>query len=733
MSGLKAVATKSINLVTRRSVSSGVVRVVKPVTPVSGEIAGNPRSRATVIPLMHRVVPEHEKAEKVPVDVRIADIFRQYNRNPRDKDVLMSVLQNLSTLGTPAIVEFPGFIHLVSEMSTLLSQGVFTYSEVSMMVNNLRTIGVVRGPYEENSIDFLKLGEGLSDQLVSLLDSAPPSGLFELVSKIQVGMKVNLDRYFYWAFTKAMLPWAKGEGISNDQEYVKLVLGNLQLLTSPTLFKRAHALLDSVEVQSKIVDLIHRDKLSVVLLLELLHNIQPIKESLRPVIQAGIDSIVTNHPARLEASLQDLATVLSLSTGEHDARMAAILKKHFASKNIPLLLQCVADMNPVACDEELVAMAAKLVTDNISVVHTLPPNRVANLYYLFAKSAPAACAQLESLVVGRLPAMAPAQLSKLVLAFASGTNVHVSSFKALQGTVRRQIDRFGPNEFAETVYGLAYAGLLTKSVLLNAGKHVSSIRRCDLPRFLWALAVANHTVPVCWEIGVNRLTYEVLSEPQVLESLTTEEEVMIYETLVAFSVLKLGIMPGIAQRRRAQFESKWVADKSNVDYASILTDLGIEFAQNDSSKVEKMLQFNILIPRHKLVLDVSALGVTHPTSGATMGSAALRHMLWASRGFNVVAISDDRSDKVETIIGEFAREIANTSTWNSRRDRLDRTDLWDSRTNQESGSRDGQDLWDARNNTARPTRRDPTETNQWDSRRNTNKVTQSSSTWESRT
>jgi hypothetical protein len=69
---------------------------------------------------------------------------------------------------------------------------------------------------------------------------------------------------------------------------------------------------------------------------------------------------------------------------------------------------------------------------------------------------------------------------------------------------------FSPTEFVDAVYGLAYKGLVSKTLLVfgNVDSVAASVPASTLPRLAWATAVADLSVATVWETLVRRIEKE---------------------------------------------------------------------------------------------------------------------------------------------------------------------------------------------------------------------------------
>ena len=692
----------------RRAASSGVVRIVKPSNSsgTKEEVDTVPNFGGPLI--NHESTPSRATGYVAP-DVRVADVFRQYKRNP-DKTKLISVLENLCVMGIQASVisKFPGFIQLLADLSAFMGASALTPEETLVVIENLGRIGL-KTTTHGNGVDFASFEKALSEQLVSALDSVDRYRMVQCVHKLESVMRIHPDEYFYWALNKDITKWACDNSVS-DSEYIRDVLGSLQLLAQPAVAGHMRSLLSNPAVENRIIDFVKANKLTNVQVIELVHNLKGSEYS--QLVQMGISSVLSRFRPHLESSLEDLAHLISALPSNGALRdtsvqsdLCELLQIHISKKSestrVDQLLKCVSELvvDPVA-EVKILKSSAQVVTDHAAELNRMSANEVANLYYLYSvatvNSYPElrqVCRQLEPVVVGRLPKLDSPQLSRLALSFASGVVSNANSFKALGATIKRSVPEFGPSDFVDAAYGLAFKGLMTKSIFADADltSIVRNVPVKSLPRLAWSMAVADLSAPTVWESILTRIDKQILSSSKSLGSLSQSEDAMLYEVLVAAKISNHGAHSKTADRRIAHFEAAWnpPAEASEADYGAILEAVNIPFQQDVPIKDKlRLYQLPIFIPEYKLVLDVTKTPVSE--SGLTNGSSKLRHSIWSKMGYNVIAISDsqyepgsstpDMASIVGSIISQFISEIdavkvqpaasgSNRVEWDSRKPR----------------------------------------------------------------
>ena len=686
-----------------------------------------------------------DKVERVTMDVRVADLFRQYKQNP-SKSVMTNVLENLAVMGLPGSVlaRFPGFIQLVADLASTLNKSELSADEVVKLSEVLVKIGIHNR--EKSAIDMASLAEGFSNQLVSVMDSINKPDLAKTVYRLEKDMKLKLDSYMYWALNKEMGRWATEASVP-EQEFIQHVLGAVQLLAQPPVVQHMGSLFSSADLEGKMIDLIKTERLNS---LQTIQLIVSLKSQFPQMAQVGISAVIRNYHAKLESSITDLnvlTSALPVDGSKRDfqvqASLVGILLTHLSKKlevasDVHAVLDCVAQLIVDPSNEaenQVLALAAKLVLENPLVVSAMDPDQVANLYYQYAMgvvSTPeddsesrelfrSVCRQTESDVVGRLPRISPTQLSRLSLSFASGIVHHTNSFKALAATIRRSASLFTPSAFTDACYGLAFGGLLSRSILVDGDvvSVVPSVPIKSVPKLAWSVAVAGYSIPVMWEALMSRIENEILLKPRMLQRLTPNDECILYELLVAMKYNQHASVSKNAMRRIAQFEASWKppVSPSEVDYDKVLGIVNVAY-DKDVVLADKfaMLKIPIYIPEYKLILDVTKDPVS--IAGATNGSCKLRHSIWANLGYNVIAISDSQfataSDDTEKasvlggIISQFVLEIQSVKSTDPA---PKQNNAWDSRPKPDYA-------WDSRadSKTARPRASAKPRSNNWTSR-----------------
>lgn len=407
----------------------------------------------------HESTPSRATGYVAP-DVRVADLFRQYKRNP-DKTKLISVLENLCVMGIQASVlsKFPGFIQLTADLSAFMADSALTPEETLIVIEHFGRIGL-KTTTHGTGVDFASFEKALSEQLVSALDSVDRYRMVQCVLKLESSMKIHLDEYFYWALNKDITMWATDNSVS-DSEYIRDVLGSLQLLAQPAVSGHMRWLLSNPAVENRIIDFVKAKKLTNVQVIELVHNLKGSEYS--QLVQMGISSVLSGFRPQLESSLEDLAHLISALPSKGALRdtsvqsdLCELLQIHISKKSestrVDLLLKCVSELvvDPVA-EVEILKSAAQVVADHAAELNRMNANEVANLYYLYSvatvNSHPGlrqVCRQLEPVVVGRLPKLDSPQLARLALSFASGVVSNANSFKALGATIKRCVPEFTP-------------------------------------------------------------------------------------------------------------------------------------------------------------------------------------------------------------------------------------------------------------------------------------------------
>ena len=689
--------TKGIMGVSRcfSSASAGVVRIVKSAN-VSGLKENVFPTGNVSVPLMNRGPIDIQRAERVAMDVRVADLFRQYKISS-SKANMLSVLDNLAlmNINSTILAKFPGFIELIEDLSKKTRASELTPSEFIRVIEVLYKLRLK--PRGENlGINADELSVGFSNQLVSFLDSVSKEDLTRTFLRIQKYMQLDLDSYFYWALNREINRWASDKSTS-DEEYVRSVLGPLQVLTQESLAEKVKTVFSNPLVERRIIDLIMSNKLNNLQLLELVTNFKSV--GFTQMIQVAITSIVSGYKDRLVSSIADLAVLISALPSEGALRdkslqmqlcelvLAHLEKGTSDPKDLKHLIESVSGVitDPSTETEgEILHLCAPLVLDNALVVNKLDPDRVADLLYIFATGAltressrdqfASVCSQIESVVVGRMPQLGCVQLAKLSLAFGSGILSYISSFKALGATVRSKSSQFPPHNFVEAIYGLAYRGILAKSTLVEGNVHsiLRSVPVVSLPKLGWSVAVADFTVPGLWEPLLQRVDKEILLRPSVLESLTEADESLMYEFLVFAKTSNLGHISKNAERRIAQFEKSWAppVKRSEENYEAMLKRINVK-ADFRVKQPYFMLDLPVFIDEFKLVIDATREPAT--ASGMTLGSIKIRHSLWAKMGFNVIALSDtqfsscenkltEKSKFLGSIISQFVSELEATKS-----------------------------------------------------------------------
>jgi hypothetical protein len=334
---------------------------------------------------------------------------------------------------------------------------------------------------------------------------------------------------------------------------------------------------------------------------------------------------------------------------------------------------------------EILTLVAPLVRDNALIVSKIKGNTLANLFHTAAMAVVSSpteaarepfmtiCSQIESVIIGTLPSLGPSELSKLSLAFASGVRTHVNSFRVLAATIRQKAPTFGPSDFVDAAYALAYKGLISKATLVEG--RVEDVSRAvsvsALPRLAWAVAVSGLSMSSVWDTLMKRIEREILIKPDALGKLTSADESMLYEVLVACKLNQYWNLSGNAVRRMGQFQQSWnqPVARSDIDYEKLLESANIKVVK-DFKRMKALdlalLDVPLYLPEYRLVIDASKTPLVE-AGGLTHGSVKLRHSLWARMRLNVIGIADsqfsgcvtdaDRAAMLGSVIGEFASEI----------------------------------------------------------------------------
>ena len=754
---IKGLYPSFARLVSLRSTAStaGVVRVVKPNMWNSREGSSDHSSKVDCSILENRPVGSMERTDRVTNDVRVADLFRKYKQDVNNPSVIVSVIDALASIGVEGgiLTRFPGFIHLMSDAVKLMNRGSFSSAEIISIIGNLSKLGIRKLSGKTDGLDFDSLSIGLSNQLVSHLESVPKTDLMNSLRLVECDMKISLDDYFYYCLNKELIDWATEQTSSLPVDaYIREVLGPLQNLTLAPIFTRTNVL-DNPAIQSKMIHLIRSKSLGPLLTIELISNLQSTgsKSKFFSVIQTGISEILeSSNRDRLLADMTDLATIVSglpseplLRDPKIQSELESILLGHLASqptdsKSIRNVVNCVSDLvvsNGFEPEREILVLAAPVIRNNVSILSQIPENKISNLFYIYSKGFVdfnndlfrSVCADLEGFVIGRLPKLSSAQLAKLSLSFASGIVNHRNSFRALQASIRRRIDDFSPIEFTEAVFGLAHGGLLIKSTLVPCINRIAEqVSSNYLPKLAWSVAVADYSVPSTWEILISRIEREICNNPQTLESLSSSDESHLYETLVTAKVNNWSPMSRSLDRRLAHFDSRRVK-RSEPKITSVIPQMNIEIKQDvDSPTGAKFAALKIpaYLPEYRLILDLTTEPIVHVGSGVTGGSAKLRHNLWSNLGYNVIAVSDaqftngedDRAVVLGKIIDQFVAELEQLpknpiEPELSGRDQLSR--FWQSRDDKREKTTTTESTWESRPANARNNRLD---NSQWASR-----------------
>ena len=692
--------------------TAGVVRIVKSADAI--DVKENMFSIGKVgTPLMNRGPIDAERAERVAIDVRVADLFRQYQISP-SKLTLMSVLDNLTlmNINSTVLTKFPGFIQLLDDLTRKMKGCELTVDEFVKVAEILSKMRLK--PRGENSgINADEVSAGFSNQLIAALDTVSKVDLTKTLLRIQKHMQLELDAYFYWALNKEVDRWASDKSVS-DEEYIRSVMGPLQVFAQEPLLEKVPSVFVNPSIEGRIIDLIKSNKLNNLQVLELVTNLKHTKFT--QMIQVAISYVVTGYKDRLAASISDLAVLISALPSDGVARektlqgqLAELVLGHLQAKTsdpkeLKYLLEAVAGIvvDPlIETESEILELSAPLVLDNLIVVNKIDPNRVADLLYSYATGSLSSgsqslreqflmvCSQIESVVVGRMPQLESGQLAKLSLAFGSGILSNTNSFKALGATIRNKASQFSPHHFADAIYGLAYRGILAKSTLVagSVDAVAASVPTASLSKLAWSVAVTDYSVGSLWESLVERIEKEILLKPSVLESLSKQDEAMLYEILVFAKVNNLGRISKNAERRIAQFESSWTAPvvRSEENYAELLENIQIS-AEFDLNQNFSMLKLPVYLSEFRLVIDATVSPVAG--AGLTHGSVKLRHALWAKMGYNVIALADaqfsqcnsfaEKAQALGAIVSQFVSEVEATKSPLAA-DKAARPAVWSSR------------------------------------------------------
>ena len=721
----------------RAASTAGVVRIVKPASSQDPQPLPQIDTESGS-PLIGRIIPDSQKADRVSMDVRVADLFRQFQQNP-DKSVVLSVLDNLSLMNIDGkiLLKFPGFIQLIDRLGEHMQACQLSATEVVKVVGILSQMGL------QTSDKFPSISAAFSNQVVSVLEAVSKPDLVKTLARLAGPMQMDLDPYMFWAVNKEMTRWALA---ANDTEFVKDVLGPLQAFAQAPLVDYMSELLSNLAIENRIVSLIGAQKLNSHQLVELIMNLPQYPH----MAQTGIIHILASHKDKLRANLTDLAVLISAlpsdpltRNADVQTQLSELLLAHLRqpassdSSRIKATLSSVANLVIDVHNETEAAIlreASALITDNAQIVNKLKPDAVANLFYVYAMgsvSLPAdragfkeICGQIESVAVGRLPQLSAPQISKLSLAFASGMIKHPNSFKALSALFRRRAAEFPPADFVDACYGLAYRGLLSKAALVegNVDQVAEAVPVSALPKLAWSVAVADYSLASIWETLIKRLDSEILSKPSALEALSKADEAMLYEVLAAVKFNQFTHLSPSAERRMKQFQLTWTppVKRSEIDYHKLLEIAGLT-SRADVLSSAAMVQLPIYIPEYKLVLDVTKEPIA-AAGGMTNGSVKLRHSIWSKMGYNVIGISDSQFDGVAseteraallgTIIGQFVSEVSAVA--NPVREESRKPVQWSSR--KEQSGRSAEDQWESRSESKKTSRASAPTSSGWASR-----------------
>ncbi|TEB19968.1 hypothetical protein C9890_0124 [Perkinsus sp. BL_2016] len=617
----------------RRASNVGVVRIVK--APVATEnVAIQQRDTGIQTPLLNRSNTLSQAGDRVSVDVRASDLFRQFKLNS-EKSNLISVLEGLAGMKLDGAVlsKFPGFIEVVQSLNEKMLSCKLSSEEFTTIVDLLWRLGV------RNNADFGDISSGFSTQLVALIDELPKTQLVKIISRLEIDLRVPLDSYTYWCLNKELNRWAS-DGSITDHEYIRNVLGPLQVLAQKELKNAFKPVFTNKKIENRIVSLIEGAHLNGVQIIEL---ILKLKDAGYPqMIQSGIQAVLTIHQEKLLVNLGDTAVLVSalprdasMRNKDVQSRLIQILLGHYksdkelTSERIRMLLKCTGELviDGQDVDEvEVIRLAVPLIADNALILSKMDPDTLTNLHYVSAMAAVtekepflSLCSRTESVIVGKLPKVSPSELAKLSLSFASGILSHPNSFRALGATIRDKAALFAPADFVDAVYGLAYKGLISKGILVegNIDSVALKIPASALPRLAWAMAVAGHSVVPVWDTVIQRIEKEILINPDMLEKLSKADECMLYESLVAVKVNRVVPLSKSTDRRIGQFQMTWKRPESELDYAKMIQAAGLEVRTDFQPR---QLEFAlttvpIYLPEYRLVIDASRNSMVEDSNG----------------------------------------------------------------------------------------------------------------------
>jgi hypothetical protein len=234
--------------------------------------------------------------------------------------------------------------------------------------------------------------------------------------------------------------------------------------------------------------------------------------------------------------------------------------------------------------------------------------------------------------------------------------------------------------------------------------------------------VADYSLPSTWDILLNRIESEILTKPSVLDSISQVDESLLYESLVGAKICRFGEISKSIERRLSQFDSRAktshnFSTPTQVDYESILTEIGLKYSRNVLPIRAKfsLLSLPIYIPEYKLVLDVTAEPIVHSGSGVTGGSHRLRHLVWSKLGYNVIAVPDTQFENASTVTEKASILGSVINQFVSELKELPEPDM-SNRPNQRDASL--KEIWSSRDDKRQPrqqlTKSD--ESTQWESR-----------------
>jgi hypothetical protein len=707
------------NQIIQRFSSVGVVRVVK--APSTEESLSKQESETFDNPLTNRSSPSNVPGNKVPNDLRAADLFRTFKLNP-DKSTVISVLEGLSSLqiNGKVLAQFPGFVDLITELNGLLVRNELNEREFLKVVECCRRMGI------RINEQLSSVGNGFSNQLVHVLDNLSKKELAQTVATLVIDMRAPLDEYLFWCLNKEVNSWASDEAIS-DADFISGVLGPLQVFAQSGLSQHLQPVFTNPLIEDRVIRLMKAGKLNRVQIMELIVKMH--SAGYPRMVQQGIKTVLGAYKEKLVGSLEELSVLIhalpkgtQLRDPQVQRELAEILLHHLSSAElqsadrVKILLTSAAKIitNPSDMTElEILRKCSSLILDNAVVAGKLEADAVANLYYMAASAAVSVsesdraafltiCHQTESLIVGRLPSMSTSDMAKVALSFSSGIVSHSKSFKALTATIKQKANAFTPSDFVDAIYALAYKGNISKALLVmgNVDAVASKVPANALPRIAWATAVAGLPAATVWDTLIKRIEREILLVPAMLESLSRADSSMLYEVLVACKVNRYMGLSKNADRRMQELESAWrPPQQTGLDYASLLEKAKIKVR---SSFQPKRLQFAmtevpIYLPEYKVVIDATR----DPIVG---GSVNLRHSLWSKLELNVLGISDaqfapcktedDKAVMLASIIAQFVQELQlkkievtevplESHDWNSRRpSKGDKNkEEWESRQN----------------------------------------------------